>query len=159
MSAPQITPKPWCGSEIGWLRPLQTTPPTCGRRGALTNFTLAEFRNLPQPSPKRGREGTLKVQQTNVKNGVLAGCAILLLIGCATQPPPRAILIDVPLPVLQRIPEERLRPLEIDHEYPDGYIFGPDVERRLLVCEATVARANIDRAWIRERQDEARGLE
>lgn len=89
---------------------------------------------------------------TTVLRGALAVCVTLLLSACASPPPPRVIPIDVPMPVLQRVPNDKIDPLVIEHELPDGDLHGRDVEARLLACEAAVTQANADRAWIRERQ-------
>jgi hypothetical protein len=83
--------------------------------------------------------------------GALAAFAILSLSACATPQAPRTRLIEVPTPVLQRVPDERTAPLRIPHEYPDQ-ILGGDVEARLLQCEQIVDLANADREWIRNRQ-------
>lgn len=100
------------------------------------------------------------MKQTIALPGALAVFAILSLSACANHPTaPRVTLIDVPAPVLQRVPADKIEPLVIPHEYPAGDLFGPDVENRLLACEALIKQANIDRAWIRERQQRRVGNE
>ena len=77
------------------------------------------------------------------------------LIACATPPAaPRVELIEVPGPaVIQPVPDNYVQPLSIPHQYPAGPITNADIEARLLACEATVDRANTDRAWIKNRQN------
>lgn len=59
--------------------------------------------------------------------------------------------IEVPVPVLQRVPENRTAPIRVP-EYPEGVITNGDLERRILDLEALIERCNADRQWIRNRE-------
>lgn len=84
-----------------------------------------------------------------VKIGLLSPFALALLIGCATGEVRRVDVVEIPRPVLQRVPAERVEEIEVPPF--EGEINGDlllhisELEERLRIC-------NIDRAWIRNRQ-------
>lgn len=87
------------------------------------------------------------------KHGALLACVALSLTGCALgREPSTPTLIEVPFPVVQRIPEQRIEPLILPNRLP-GQMTNGDVEARLLDAEEVIQRANADRCWIRCRQD------
>lgn len=86
--------------------------------------------------------------------GVLALCASLLLTGCETTPTASGVeIIYVPTEVLTKIPDERTEPLDFPSwPLPPYMIRNGDLEERIRLLEETVAEANADRQWIRDRE-------
>lgn len=101
---------------------------------------------------------------TTVLRGALLLLAVLFLSACARERKPSApTLVEVPVAVMQTIPEDRIKPLAIENQLPPGNVPNGAIEDRLLRCEAVVERANADRCWIRCRQgglsrDECEGV-
>lgn len=75
-----------------------------------------------------------------------------LLTGCGTVT--EVQLVEVPVPVIQRVPEARTTPIRVP-KYPEVVTNG-DLERRILVLEELIQRCNADRSWIRGREDAVR---
>ena len=82
--------------------------------------------------------------------GALPLSALLLLTACAT-PVPEVRTVEVAVPVIQRVPDNRVGELALP-AWPAGQITNGDLERRILQLEELAGRCNADREWLRNRQ-------
>jgi len=77
---------------------------------------------------------------------------MMLLTACAAQPVPELRVIEIPRPIIQRIPDQRIEPLSVP-VLPFGPVSNQQLAESLGACLDTLHESNLDRAWLRARQN------
>lgn len=84
--------------------------------------------------------------------GLASLCALILLTACAApRVVPEIRIVEIPRPVIQPIPEQRIEPLMLPMLHDRAT--NADLAETLGQCTDTLHRANLDRAWLSARQD------